>query len=284
VGDDYPWVLSSLHVEPLFRARTAGRGTAATSLDLGLSQADVALEAGGVVLPGGQRLPWEELERIAGNPAACFAIEGGAAVKIQRFSEVRNRVNVLLPTGRAPTVLISGVQMHRVRDVDPWQDTESKIRTIAPVTGRVLDTCTGLGYTAIAAARTAEEVITIELDPAMLEVARLNPWSRPLFENPRIRQIVGDSLDEVETLPAGSFARIIHDPPMFNLAGDLYSGAFYRALHRLLAPRGRLYHYIGDPESHSGRSATNGALRRLQESGFSRVVRRPEAFGLLAYR
>jgi len=281
---DHPWVLSSLHVEPLLLARQAGRETATTSLDLGLSQVELALEAEGVVLPGGEPLPWDEVERIAGNPSACFAFEEGKAYKIQRFSEVRNRVNVLLPTGRAPTVLISGVQMHRVRDVDPWQDTETKIRTIAPVTGRVLDTCTGLGYTAIAAARTASEVVTIELDPAMLEVARLNPWSRPLFENPRIHQIVGDTLDEVETLADGSVARIIQDPPMFNLAGDLYSGEFYRALYRVLASRGRLYHYIGDPESRSGRSVTNGAMRRLQEAGFSRVLRKPDAFGLLAYK
>ena len=278
------WVLSALHVEPLIRAGKAGQATATTSLDLGLSRVEVELDEGGAVLPGGERLAWEELAAIAANPSACFAIEDGAAAKIQRYSEVRNRINVLLPTSRAPTVLISGVQMHRVRDVDPWQDTESKIRTIAPVTGRVLDTCTGLGYTAIAAARTASEVITIELDPAMLEVARLNPWSRPLFQNPRIRQIVGDALQEVEALAAGSFARIIHDPPMFNLAGDLYSGEFYLALHRLLAPRGRLYHYIGDPASRSGRSVTNGALRRLQEAGFSRVIRRPEAFGLLVYK
>lgn len=279
---DYPWVLSALHVEPLLRARKAGREKATTSLDLGLSQVELAVEAEGVILPGGEGLAWEEVERVAANPAACFAIENGQAAKIQRYSEVRNRVNVLLPTGRAPTVLISGVQMHRIRDIDPWADTERKIRTIAPVTGRVLDTCTGLGYTAIVAARTAAEVVTIELDPAILEVARLNPWSRPLFENPRIRQIVGDALDEVDILADGSFGRIIHDPPMFNLAGDLYSGEFYRSLYRVLAPRGRLYHYVGDPESRSGRSATNGALRRLQEAGFSRVVRRPEAFGLLA--
>jgi uncharacterized protein len=281
---DYPWVLSSLQVEPLLGARRGGRETAIASLDLGLSSVEVALEARGVVLPDDQLLPWEEVEHIAGSPAVCFAIEECTAVKIQRFSEVRNRINVLLPTAGAPTVLISGVQMHRVRDVDPWEDTELKIRTIAPVTGRVLDTCTGLGYTAIAAARTAAEVVTIELDPAMLEVARLNPWSRPLFESPHIRQIVGDACEEVPALGAGSFGRIVHDPPMFNLAGDLYSGEFYRALYRLLAPRGRLYHYIGDPESRSGRSVTNGALRRLQEAGFSRVVRKPQAFGLLAYK
>jgi predicted methyltransferase len=122
---DYPGVLSSLQVEPLLRERKAGRATATTSLDLGLSQVDVALDAEGVVLPGGERLPWEEVERVAGNPSACFAIEDGVAVKIQRFSEVRNRSNVLLPTRRAPTVLISGVQMRRRplaghREQDPY--------------------------------------------------------------------------------------------------------------------------------------------------------------------
>ena len=74
------------------------------------------------------------------------------------------------------------------------------MRTIAPLSGRVLDTCTGLGYTAIEAAKTAEQVITIELDPTALEVARLNPWSRELFENPRIQQIVGDAFDEIASL------------------------------------------------------------------------------------
>ena len=80
-----------------------------------------------------------------------------------------------------------------------------------------------------------------------------------------------------------SFTCIIHDPPTFSLAGDLYSGEFYRQLHRRLRRKGRLFHYIGDLESRSGRNVARGVVRRLQEAGFARVVRRPRAFGVVAY-
>jgi len=104
----------------------------------------------------------------------------------------------------------------------------------------VLDTATGLGYTAIEAARTAEHVITIELDPAALEMARANPWSQALFTAPNIKQRIGDAFDVVETLKDETFHRIIHDPPAFSLAGHLYSTDFYRELYRVLRPGRRL--------------------------------------------
>jgi predicted methyltransferase len=189
-----------------------------------------------------------------------------------------------MPTGRAPTLLISGIPMHRVKGIDPHRDTLQKIRTVAPITGRVLDTCTGLGYTAIEAAKTADQVVTIELDPTVLEVARLNPWSRQLFDQPKIQQIVGDAFDVIDTLGDGSFSRIIHDPPMFGLAGDLYSGHFYRDLFRVLQRKGRLFHYVGDLASRSGRNVVKGVSRRLGEAGFSRIVRKPQAFGVVAYK
>ncbi|MCK4315072.1 MAG: methyltransferase domain-containing protein, partial [Anaerolineae bacterium] len=150
--------------------------------------------------------------------------------------------------------------------------------------GRVLDTATGLGYTAIEAAKTADHVLTIELAPAALEVARSNPWSQKLFEDPKITQLLGDSFEAIHEFEEETFSRIIHDPPAFSLAGDLYSGEFYRQLFRVLRPRGRLFHYIGDLNSKSGRTVVRGVMRRLREAGFSRVVRRPEAFGLVAYR
>jgi len=174
--------------------------------------------------------------------------------------------------------------MHRIKDTDPHADTLEKITTLAPIAGHVLDTATGLGYTAVQAAQTAEHVTTIELDPAALEVARFNPWSQSLFENPKITQVIGDTFEEIEKFEASLFACIIHDPPMFNLAGDLYSGEFYRQLFRVLQPRGRLFHYIGDLESKSGCVVTKGVMRRLQETGFKRVSPRPAAFGVIAFK
>jgi predicted methyltransferase len=277
-------VLSYLQARVLLEARTAGRSSARVSLDLGLTGSEVAVRSEGVSLPGGQLLIWQDIETISSSETVCFVIEDSAPRKAQIFSEETNRLYSLMPTGGAPTMLISGIPMHRIKGTDPHQDTLQKIKSIAPVVGHVLDTATGLGYTAIAAAQSAEHVVTVELDPAALEIARLNPWSRALFDNPKITQIVGDSFEEIGELREAAFSRIIHDPPAFNLAGDLYSGEFYRQLFRVLRPGGRLFHYIGDLESKSGRVVSKGAVRRLQEAGFSRVVRRPEAFGLVAYK
>jgi predicted methyltransferase len=268
----------------MLQARTAGQNWAAVSPDLGLTTVEVALGPEGVRFPTGQGLAWEDVEMIGDSERGCFVIEDTGAHKIQIFSEATNRLYSLMPTTGAPTMLISGIPMHRIKETDPHRDTRQKIKAVTPVVGQVLDTATGLGYTAIQAAETAERVVTIELDPAVLEVARLNPWSRPLFGNSKITQLIGDSFDEVQVFDAETFSRIIHDPPTFSLAGDLYSGAFYRHLFRVLEQGGRLFHYIGNLESKSGRSVARGAMRRLQEAGFSRVVRRPQAFGLVAYK
>lgn len=283
-GMSRPPVLSCYQAGPLLQARAKGLGRAITSFDLGLSTCEVSLSAQGVDLPPGGMLPWECLEAVAENELTCFEVRGSEVAPIQRFSEELNRFYSLMPTGRAPTLLVSGIPMHRIQGTDPHRDTLAKVRTIAPLTGQVLDTCTGLGYTAIQAARTADQVVTVELDPAVLEVARLNPWSVGLFEAARIVQLLGDAHDVVESLEEARFARIVHDPPMFSLAGELYSGAFYRELWRVLRRGGRLFHYIGDLDSRSGHGVARGVVRRLQEAGFSQVVRRPEAFGVVAYK
>jgi predicted methyltransferase len=275
-------VLSHFQVESLLAARRAGRRSASVSLDLELTTADVTLEDNGVRFPDGQPLAWQDLETIRASERGCFLIENGTPRKIQFFSEQTNQLYSLMPTERAPTMLISGIPMHRVKNTDPHADTLEKIKTIAPLAGCVLDTATGLGYTAIEAAKSAERVVTIELDPAALQVARLNPWSQSLFDNPKITQTIGDSFEKVREFKDNTIARVIHDPPMFTLAGDLYSGEFYRQLFRVLKPGGRLFHYIGDLESKSGRVVSKGAARRLQEAGFARVRPCPAAFGLVA--
>ena len=277
-------VLSYVQARTIQQTRQGGRDVVAVSLDLGLTTSEITIEASGVRFPDGQRLAWADVEAIGKSPRGCFVVQDNAAHKIQVFSETTNRLYSLMPTDGAPTLLVSGVPMHRIKGIDPHRDTLLKVKTIIPLVGRVLDTATGLGYTAIEAAKTADQVVTIELDPAALEVARLNPWSQALFENPKITQLVGDSFEEIHQFEDEAFLRIIHDPPALSLAGDLYSGEFYRHLFRVLRPRGRLFHYLGDPNSKSGRTVAKGAARRLQEAGFSRLVRRPEAFGLVAYK
>ncbi len=275
-------VLSHIQARALLAARAAGATSSEATPDLGLTRTQVGLDEVGVAW-GGVLTSWETLERIVRDENGVFVVEDGGARKVQAYSDLTDRAVSLYPTAGAPTMLVAGFPMHRIKDTDPWRDTQAKIKASAP-TGRVLDTCTGLGYTAILAAEIAEHVTTVELDPACQEVARANPWSARLFDHPRITQLIGDIGELIATLPEAGFNRIIHDPPTFSLAGELYSGEFYRACWRVLRPGGRLFHYIGDPESRSGAQVTRGVVRRLQEAGFARVQPAPAAFGVTASR
>jgi hypothetical protein len=277
-------VLSHYQAKTILDSRRRGISPCRVSLDLNLSQVAVEFEPGGVQLPDGGRLEWEALEAIATAESSCFLVTQGEIQPVQFYSEATDRAYSLYPTAGAPTMLVSGIPMHRIKDTDPHADTLEKIRAARPVVGQVLDTATGLGYTAIEAAKTAAHVTTIELDPAALKVCRCNPWSQALFGNPKITQLIGDSFDIVLDLKDAAFTRIIHDPPAFSLAGDLYSGEFYRELHRLLRNNGRLFHYVGDPASKSGHSITVGVVRRLEQAGFREIRRAPRAFGVTALK
>ena len=279
-----PIVLSYIQAEPLLKAKQQGITFVEISPDLGLTKIIVPLTPEGIAFPNGEHLDWRSIEKISKSEVNCFILEDNTIRPIQVFSEYTNRVCSLMPTKGAPSMLIAGFVMHRIKDIDPMQDTLRKIAAISPIVGRVLDTATGLGYTAIEAAKTADEVVTIELDPGAQQIARLNPWSQALFQTPKIRQIMGDAYEVVQAFEDGSFSRIIHDPPTFSLAGELYSGVFYQQLFRVLKRGGRLYHYIGDPNSKASGSITKGALNRLNEAGFARVVRKLEACGVVAYK
>lgn len=146
----------------------------------------------------------------------------------------------------------------------------------------MLDICTGLAYTAIAASKTGY-VTTIELDPTMTQICQMNPHSRMLFQG-RIRQLYGNAADVVKTLANKSFDVIIHDPPTFALAGELYSTEFYTDLSRLLKKKGKLYHYVGDPKSKSKGGVVKGVVQRLRQAGFGGVAIDNEAYGVIASR
>ena len=279
-----PIVLSFVQAETLLQSKAQGMTATVISPDLGISNVTVRLSDTGVQFPQGECLDWRQVEKIKQSNTTCFTLKANEIIPIRVFSEVTNRVCSLLPTQKTPSMLIAGFTMHRIVNIDPMQDTNHKIASISPIIGDVLDTATGLGYTAIKAAETAKHVTTIELDPGAQEIAHQNPWSRSLFDNPKITQLLGDAADIVPTFPAESFDRIIHDPPVFSLAGDLYSLVFYQQLYNVLRRNGRLFHYIGDLNSKSSGTVSRGVFKRLQEAGFSRVTRHPEAFGIVAYK
>lgn len=279
-----PWVLSHFQLEPLWQARSAGADRAEVSLDLGQTRALVTVTETGVVLPNAATLTWSALEDVKEQTNICFSVTPDGLTPIRAFSEESQRTFQLMPTLHAPAMLMAGFTMHRFRDVSPAEGAALMVRALSPLRGRLLDTTTGLGYAAIEAAKFAEAVVTVELDPTAREMARQNPWSQSLFHHPRITMLLGDSARLIADFDAGSFSAVLHDPPAVNLAGELYSEAFYSEVWRVLGRGGRFFHYIGDPASASGGRTTKGVVRRLQAAGFRRVVPKPDAFGVLAVK
>lgn len=256
-----------------------GRGQMRIDLspDLGLSGRTVTLDfAAGPPLPG---LTRERIDDLAGLRERVFAFgpDGARALETAGPPYVK-----LVPTSGAPTMQIDGVKMHRTEGIDPIADTMRKLAGIVRRSDRVLDTCAGLGYTAIrAAALGARFVVSIERSPAVLAIARENPWSAAWFSDPAILRVRGDSAELAELFPDRSFDAVIHDPPRFSLAGELYSDRLYRALRRILSPRGRLFHYVGKPDSGYGARLFPSIERRLKEAGFA-VKMVPDLFGFTA--
>eukprot|EP00242_Pyramimonas_sp_CCMP2087_P012726 CAMPEP_0198199720 /NCGR_PEP_ID=MMETSP1445-20131203/2916_1 /TAXON_ID=36898 /ORGANISM="Pyramimonas sp., Strain CCMP2087" /LENGTH=427 /DNA_ID=CAMNT_0043869611 /DNA_START=170 /DNA_END=1453 /DNA_ORIENTATION=+ len=283
-------VLVASECDIILRGREVGCDTVEISVDLGVSTTTGRLEGDGVRLPDVEGvLAWSDIEMIKGDSNGCFGVRSdGTVERIQMFSESTGRAVSLLPSVESrtpPTALVAGFPMHRFgKGVDPREDTKRKMLSLGRFSqgATVLDICTGLGYTAIAAAEGGALVTTIELDPAMQQMCRMNPWSQGLFTSPRVTQLIGSAVDLVETFPDASFDRILHDPPTFTLAGDLYSLEFYSQLSRLLKPQGKLYHYVGDPDSKAAGRHFQGILRRLRKAGFEGAAIDHDAHGIVA--
>lgn len=267
------------------------------TIDMGFTQQQqLVLLATGIALPAvlmpeAACITWDELEAIASDKRdGAWECEAGyAPVRIETFSEDTKRHAKLFPVdGGCPTAVLAGFNMHRMKGTNPVEDTREKLRSFGAggPSGAVLDVCTGLGYTAIAASKLAsvDRVTTIELDPGMVEMQRRNPWSRELFSSDKIERRLGDATEVLPMLESAAYSCVIHDPPVNSIAGDLYSARFYAEIHRVLRPSGRLFHYIGDPDSKASGQLYKGVGARLREAGFVNVKLAARAFGLVAVK
>jgi uncharacterized protein len=277
--------LSRHQAQRILAAESAGKGLCHVSLDLGRSKSKVVFRGETVVFPDGQALELRIVKQIA-KDQVCSMIAGSEALRLQFFKTETNRMYRLVATGEdtAPTSELGGFRMHRVKDVDPMADTNAKIRAIWPVKGcRILDTCTGLGYTAISAiASGASEVVTVEVDGGMVAIREANPWSSRLSDE-RIVKVSGDVKDEVSGFGDSSFDAIIHDPPSMKIAGELYSLEFYSQLCRVLKAGGMLFHYVGAPGSkYRKKNPARGVIERLRAAGFTEVAENQNALGVNA--
>ena len=93
---------------------------------------------------------------------------------------------------------------------------------------------------------------------------------REVSEQTRVIDIKGDITAQIVTLPDDSVDAILHDPPRFGIAGELYSQVFYDQLAKVLKRKGRLFHYTGTPNRlTTGRDVPSEVMKRLRRSGFA---------------
>ncbi len=244
-----------------------------TTLDIGLTRN-----------PDPSLIPSTDTLLQLSGPRRILALEDGELYVVEARTESGYYKLVPVSPGAPPTLEINGIHMHRVKDTDPLRDTLSKVRAARIGRGhRVLDVCTGLGYTAIASARRGASLVhTVEVDEYVLWIAERNPWSRGLGD-PRITIILGDAVEVLGELPLEFYDRIIHDPPRLTPStGDLYSQNFYQLLYKLLKPGGILFHYTGEPGRIRGLNVPGSVASRLRRAGFEVIGYDDRALGVVA--
>jgi uncharacterized protein len=253
------WVRPS-DVVAVERAVLERKQSVSISLDLGLSKQTLELEHGLVIAPNGDELSMPALKK---DEKVCFFFDGEFK-RIRFMGEQTGMIYELVETAGRPMLKVSATPFHK------W-DFIKRIEADAPK-GVVFDAGTGLGYTAIAAAKTAKKVITVEVDPHVIQVQLLNPWSRDL-EKPNVEQVHRDVLEYLRTCKDHTFDVVILDGGIPRTSGLFFSQDNYNQARRVLKRGGTLYHYLPDKGQQRGRDFPAEVIARIKKAGFSKVQR-----------
>lgn len=254
-------VLSSKELRKINECIKENLSEMEVSLDLGLTKTKIKLNKKGFYV--GNKLI--EIPKIREDDNSCYVVINNKLKKIQFFSPETRSLYKLIPTKYRPILQISGTSMHKKEFVERIKRDK--------LGGKVLDAGTGLGYTAIAASRTANYVITVERDGTVIEIAKLNPYSQDLFIRKNIRMIKGDILEVIKKFKDCEFDFIIFDAGTPKASGEFFSLNNYKEACRVLKKNGKLYHYL--PRHHIERGRDFGAevIKRMKIAGFSIVER-----------
>jgi len=251
-----------------------GAASATCSLDLERSQSSVDVDAAGWTWQG-RRFPYVE----SCKDRTVYYWDGAAFLPVARYA---GSLIKLVPTEWGPpTFEIDGIKMLPTARVSPYEDAGRKVALIEPRGKAVLDTCGGLGYFAAWCVKgDARHILSFEKNPDVLWLRSLNPWSPRNGSGLTLER--GDITERIVSLPEAAFDAVLHDPPRFGIAGELYSQDFYGHLARVLKRRGRLFHYTGSPNKlTSGRDVPAEVRKRLERAGFKT---QPSGDGVLAMR
>lgn len=258
-----------------------GRKSIHLSLDLNLSEAVWQLKAEQMILDKNTSIDKKDLEAIASVKNKVFIFQNNELSPVEVRSDGYYK---LVPTTSAPTLEINGIKMHRSKDIDPLTDAKLKTQLVVTRGDKVLDTCGGLGYSAIFALKAgAGKVISTEKSLAVIKIRNKNPWLKK-YEDKRLEFIHTDITRQMDRFEDGMFNSVIHDPPRFTSAtGDLYGKKFYDALFRVMSSSSKLFHYTGSPKKIKTQDRfIKNAMKRLEQSGFKALVFHDHLQGIYA--
>jgi len=244
----------------------------AQALATGATQCDCSLDLGHTVSPVGvaiEGFTWGDARYPWPGTIKARTIYHWSGSRFEPVSVYSGSLIKLVPTQWGPpTFEIDGIKMLPSANESPFEDARRKVELVGVSQRCVLDTCGGLGYFAAWCLRLgATRVLSCEKNPSVLWLRDLNPWSPRPAAALELRNVAIDT--HIDTLAEASFDVVLHDPPRFGIAGELYSRQFYLQLARVLRPGGALFHYTGSPNSlTSGRDVQGEVLRRLNDSGF----------------
>jgi uncharacterized protein len=249
-------------LEALRAAARAGAATVRCSLDLQWSTTTVEVGLAAWTWKG-ERFPYPDKCR----DRTIYHWDGDSFQPAARYT---SSLVKLVPTRWGPpTFEIDGVKMLPTAHASPYADAERKVGLIQPLGKTILDTCGGLGYFAAWCLQgRAGHVLSYEKNPDVIWLRSLNPWSPEAGGALTLTE--GDVAGQIATLPGVSIDAILHDPPRFGRAGELYSQVFYHQLARVLKRGGKLFHYVGTPNQlTSGRDVPDEVANRLRDAGFT---------------
>jgi predicted methyltransferase len=177
-------------------------------------------------------------------------------------------VKLVPTTWGPPTFEIDGIKMLPSARLSPYEDARRKVALIEPRGKIVLDCCGGLGYFAACCLEAAAaRILSFEKNADVIWLRSLNPWSPQ--SDPALTLSHADIYQAIIEMPSRCMDAVLHDPPRFALAGELYAQAFYDQLARVLKKNGRMFHYTGAPNQVSrGRALAGEVAKRLQSAGF----------------
>ena len=252
--------------EALLAARDAGANAWNGSLDLGRSTDSAQLQTDTWQWHG-QRYPY--LPKL--KDRTIYYRDGDEFAPAARFTDSLIK---LVPTEwGAPTFEIDGIKMLPTAKESPFADAHRKVALAEPAGKVLLDTCGGLGYFAACCLDAGvARIHSFEKNSDVLWLRTLNPWS-PDPEAPasggRLQLTQADVAQAIRQMADASVDALLHDPPRFGIAGELYAQAFYDQLARVLRRGGRLFHYTGKPNQlTSGRNVPREVAKRLEKAGF----------------